>query len=430
LWLVLATVAGVLAAAAPAQAVPFVYVTNATSANVSQYDAAGGALAPLSPPTVGAGIGPPHSVAATHDGTSAYVSTSELYGTPEIEAMILEYSIEPGGSLTLRSSAPLPPNADPGALAASPDGRSLYVLDTAGSGAVIQYSVGAEGALTLKSPATVPAADPGRLAVSPDGRSVYVTNESEGSVSQYSVGADGALSPKSPAAVPAAECPGIPFGCTPIGVAVSPDSRSVYVANDPSLLGESGVISQYTAGTDGALSAKSPPTVPAGRNPFELAVTPDGQSVYVTDSEFDGTVLQYSVGADGTLSPKSPATVAAGRFPLGIAVTPDGQSVYAANAGDNTISQYRVDAGGGLSPRTPPTAPAGGNPLDIAVSPSPAEPPLPPSIRDCLNGGWREFGFNDLGECIRFAVLTRICEELERKGQQPPLCPPAPPRRS
>jgi hypothetical protein len=108
LWLVLATVAGVLAAAAPAQAVPFVYVTNATSANVSQYDAAGGALAPLSPPTVGAGIGPPHSVAATHDGTSAYVSTSELYGTPEIEAMILEYSIEPGGSLTLRSSAPLP----------------------------------------------------------------------------------------------------------------------------------------------------------------------------------------------------------------------------------------------------------------------------------------------------------------------------------
>ncbi len=405
-------------------------MTNAGSGNVSQYDAAGGGLAPLSPPTVGAGTGPPHSVAVSPDGKSAYVSTSELYGTPEIEAKVLEYSIGAGGLLTLRSSAPLPPNADPGALAVSPDGLSLYALDPAGNGAVIQYSVGTGGALTLKSPPTVPAADPARLAVSPDGRSVYVTNESgERSVFQYSVRADGTLVPKSPATVPTAACPGVFLGCAPIGVAVSPNSRSVYVVNDPSLAGASGVISQYTAGTDGTLSPKSPPTVPTGVNPFEVTVTLDGPSVYVTDSMHpQGTVLQYSVSADGTLTPKTPLAVPAGTGPLGLAVSADGKSVYAANAGDHTISQYRVDAGGALTPRTPPAAPTGENPVDIAVSPSPAEPPLPTSIRDCLSGGWRDFGFSSPGECIKFVVLTRICEALERQGKHPPFCPPAPPR--
>jgi DNA-binding beta-propeller fold protein YncE len=180
-----------LAAATPAQAAPFVYVTNANSGNVSQYDAAGGALVPLSPPVVGAGSGPPNSIALSPDGRSAYVSTNELYDTPEIEAAVLEYSIGAGGSLTLRASAPLPPNADPGALAVSPDGRSLYALDIAGVGAVIQYSVGTGGALTLKSPATVPTPQPNLLTVSPEGRSVYVTNgANERTVSQYSVNAD------------------------------------------------------------------------------------------------------------------------------------------------------------------------------------------------------------------------------------------------
>ena len=92
-------------------------------------------------------------------GESYLGALDAFYDTPEIEAKVLEYSIGAGGLLTLRSSAPLPPNADPGALAVSPDGRSLYALDPAGNGAVIHYSVGAGGALTLKSPPTVPAAN-------------------------------------------------------------------------------------------------------------------------------------------------------------------------------------------------------------------------------------------------------------------------------
>lgn len=66
-------------------------------------------------------------------------------------------------------------------------------------------------------------------------------------------------------------------------------------------------------------------------------------------------------------------------------------------------------------------------PGDIAVTDARA---LPSSIRDCLHGAWRDFGFKSLGACIKFALLNKVCEALERHGRHPPFCPPAPPRPS
>ena len=103
------------------------------------------------------------------------------------------------------------------------------------------------------------------VAVSPDGGSVYVTGGRQDlsgfSVSQYDVGAGGALSPKSPATVAT--------GRYPSGVAVSPDGGSVYV---PSELDDS--VFQYDVGAGGALSPKSPATVATGASPEGIAVSP------------------------------------------------------------------------------------------------------------------------------------------------------------
>ena len=54
----------------------------------------------------------------------------------------------------------------------------------------------------------------------------------------------------------------------------------------------------------------------AGAGPFGVAVSPDGRSVYVANAIGD-TVSQYDVGAGGALQPKTPATVAAGAGPTG-----------------------------------------------------------------------------------------------------------------
>ena len=88
-------------------------------------------------------------------------------------------------------------------------------------------------------------------------------------------------------------------------MAVSPDGRSVYVAN-----GDSGSVSQYDVGAGGALSPKSPATVATGGDPDGVAVSPDGRAS--TSPTSQRRVSQYDVGAGGALSPKSPATVAAG----------------------------------------------------------------------------------------------------------------------
>ena len=92
-------------------------------------------------------------------------------------------------------------------------------------------------------------------------RSVYVTNSNDNTVSQYDVGAGGALSPKSPATVAT--------GVAPQGVAVSPDGGSVYVANE-----SRDTVSQFDVGAGGALSPKSPATVATGAGSYGVAVSP------------------------------------------------------------------------------------------------------------------------------------------------------------
>ncbi len=237
---------------------------------------------------------------------------------------------------------------------------SVYVID----GAVSQYAIGAGGLLSPLTPASVAAgSSPSGVAVTHDGRSAYVTNVASATVSQYSIDPlTGALSPKTPASVAA--------GSSPSGVAVTHDGRSAYVVNDPGIQ-LNGTVSQYSIDPlTGALSPKTPASVPTGRAPQGVAVTPDGKSVYVTNTAAS-TVSQYSIDqVSGALSPKAPASVVAGSVPLAVAVTPDGKSAYVSNFGGDTLSQYSIDSlSGALSPKTPASVPGGSFPLAVAVTP-------------------------------------------------------------
>ena len=109
-------------------------------------------------------------------------------------------------------------------------------------------------------------------------------------------------------------------------------------------------------GAGGLLTPLSPPTVAAGFAAVEVAVSPDGGSVYVTNSGAD-SVSQYDVGRRRRASPKSPPAVPAGSAPFGVAVSPDGGSVYVANAiGDTSPSTTQVRAAR-FSPRARPRWP-------------------------------------------------------------------------
>ena len=173
---------------------------------------------------------------------------------------------------------------------------------------------------------------------------------------------------------------------------MSPDGRSVYVAN-----GGSDTVSQYDVGPGGVLSPKSPATVAAGAVPNGVAVSPDGRSAYVPNGLSD-TISQYDVSAGGALTPKNPATVATAAGPSGAAMSPDGRSLYFVAAG--SVSQDDIGPGGLLSPKTPATVATGGTPSEVVVTPLPR---IPTSNEQCMNNGWRTFPqFKNQGQCIAF----------------------------
>ena len=236
------------------------------------------------------------------------------------------------------------------AAAASPDRRSLYVINQT-SNTLSQFDIAADGTLTAKTPDSVTTGrSPVALAVAPDGGHVYVVNQGDETVSTYSVGASGTLTAVSSTAT----------GQGPLEMAMSPDGASVYITNF-----SGGSVSQYDVTTTGALAPKAAGPVAAGSRPAGIAVSRDGASVYVTNQLASGTVRRFSIDAEsGGLT--SQDTIGAGSQPRGMAVAAG--RLYVSNVGSNTISQYAADGAGALSQLAPPVS-ASGSPFGLALSP-------------------------------------------------------------
>ena len=364
-----------LVIAAPARAAdPFVYVASPLGNQLFQDGADDfGALTPLAPPTVSAGPRP-FDVAVSADGQSVYA-----VGIGGVS----QYDVGDDGTLSPKLTPTVAAGATPTSVAVSPDNRSAYVANL-GSGTISQYNIGPGGALFPKRVATValePNLSPNlptfplpvAVAISPDGKSVYVTSvpvanlTGTGAVYQFDVQVGGLLSPMSPAEVPT--------GNQPQGLAVNPDSKSVYVLNQAS-----DTISQYDVGTDGTLSSKDAGPIGAGDAPGNIAVSPDGLSAYVANfgdpALGGGSVTQYNIASDGSLTSKQPEMVLAGQNPYGVAVSPDGQSVYVTDfgsrsTGNGTLYQFDLGLHARLVPKDPPSLPlgAGANGGAVAVSP-------------------------------------------------------------
>ena len=297
---------------------------------IDQYDQGAGTLSPKNPQTVPVASGAA-GIAETPDRTS-------VYATGLFSPTILLFDVGTGGTLAPKATPTLslPGGGVPAGIAVSPDGQSVYVsfsgLVPPSSAGIAQYTVGAGGALTPKNPATVPAGSgpAGGVTVSPAGTSVYMANSGDGTVSQYNVGVGGRLSPKSPGAVGTA-------GTSPVTIALSPDGAYAWVTNFGSPTSGGGSVAQYTVRSNGTLSFNNPPTVPAGPNPFGIAVSPFG-NVYATSG---GAVFEFGVASGGRLVPENPPSVPSAAQSRGIALTPTivsaGPDVLYGTAGDDVI---------------------------------------------------------------------------------------------
>ena len=119
----------------------------------------------------------------------------------------------------------------------------------------------------------------------------------------------------------------VDVGDNPKGVAVTPDGESIYVAN----------YSDNTVSVVSRLSQTVVATIPVETGPYGIDVTPDGAQVYVTNLIDDSvSVIRTS---DNTVLTSIPLNQPS---PGSLAVSPDGQHVYAAHINPGLVSVIRT----------------------------------------------------------------------------------------
>ena len=145
---------------------------------------------------------------------------------------------------------------------------------------------------------------PAQMAVSPDRKSVYIANTGSDTVSVLNT-ADNTV----------ATTIALPRKSRPIGVALDPSGRYLYTAD-----GGSNRVSVLDTRTNRVVAS-----VRVGTQPLSVAVAPDGKTVYAANSGSDD-VSVIDAGTNRVVR-----AIPTGRFPSGVAVTRDGASVYVTN---------------------------------------------------------------------------------------------------
>jgi 6-phosphogluconolactonase (cycloisomerase 2 family) len=317
----------------------YAYVGVGDGGTVDQFQVAiDGTLTPLSPPTVAstAGNGPGWTVA---DPSGRYLFASGYVYPP----LISQFVIGAGGAVTPNSTATLSGGDGSYPFIFTPNGQ-FAIIPSGQSGTVSTYSLSSSGTLTLID--TVASCEtqvssggvPTSAATDPSGQFVYV-GCLDNAISEYSISASGALTPLAPnSSVPSADLP--------INLATSPKGF-LYVVNK----GAGTVTAFWIDESTGALAnAGSFPTgTGALSQPEWITFDPTGAYAYVTNLT-DDSVTQFTVNATtGALAMNGP-DVPTGQWPIQVIVDPSGKFAYVANSSDGTVSQFTITSTGALAP--------------------------------------------------------------------------------
>jgi 6-phosphogluconolactonase len=204
---------------------------------------------------------------------------------------------------------------------------------------------------------------PSALLFDPTQSFAFVANTGSDDVSTFTVNQDGSLA-AAPATTPVAS--GTTAATRPVALAIDPGAHFLFVANEGVFLNDPnlnvpGSVSVFSIGSGGALTAvagspfviqeTSPPllTTPNQPQPASLAVSNQGNFLYVADRN-NSTVVGYSFDASsGVLSPVPGQAFLAGNTPSAVFSPPAGNFLYVANSGSNDILAFTINDDGSLS---------------------------------------------------------------------------------
>lgn len=191
---------------------------------------------------------------------------------------------------------------------------------------------------------------PTALVVAPSGKALFVANSNPGNstvppaagnITSYTVKADGTLT-----AVSGSQ----PLGINPSDMAMDPAGHFLFVANQGVQSDASGTISVFSVQDTTLTEMFQTPTgtALAAAGPVAVAVTPDAKFLYVAN-QFDATVTEYKVDQNsGALTPVgAPYAVRTAPSALAIVLFPDtknptGEFLYVANTGSSNVSAFAI----------------------------------------------------------------------------------------
>lgn len=282
------------------------------------------------------------SIKVSPDGSTVYVTGNDACGHPVNSCYLTAaYDAATGAALWTQE---LPNNGQAASIAVAPDGSDVYVTGSAipkgladDQYSTVAYNATTGAAVWTASYAAAGTAYAGSVAVSPSGSAVYVTGQIQTKESDsYRTIAYSASS--------GARMWTQPFSVSkhgsPSSLAVSPDSATVFVTGTVGKgYGSYGTVA-YNA-TTGAQLWQALYRGPAGGDANDLAVSPDGSTVFVTGASYSATStgqpksqLQYATlaydagtGAQQWLTRTGNVTKGASSA-YAIAVSPDGSKLF------------------------------------------------------------------------------------------------------
>lgn len=255
------------------------------------------------------------------------------------------------GALNGIAGSPFASGNLPRALSATPDGKFLYVANSADNSLTAFAINSGSGVLSVVNgfPVALTSA-PTDVEVDPLGRFVYVAMPATG-ITAFKLNTDGTLTGRLDVTPP--------LGGKPTGLVVEKTGRFLYAAD-----GAQGVESYSINATTGALTALSPATTNVGTNPVAVAVDPSGVVLAVANHDSDN-ISTFAILANGTLAGGSGSPFNAASHPQALGFDPTGKYLYVANF-DATVTIYSLDSATPGKLTAAGTASAVTNPSGIA----------------------------------------------------------------
>lgn len=244
--------------------------------------------------------------------------------------------------------------------ASSPYPLTAYITDGSGPNVHrIQVTSPADFAIQPDFPVTSGSANVG-VAASPDGARVYAT------VDSLDTAETAVVDTASQQVLSMVQAPQSPAGAAPWGPAVTPDGRTVFVANadnsDASASNQPDSVSAIdVAANPPAATTISLASVAPNGEPLFVAVSPDGQTAYVSVSGPNVLVpISVQTETPGTPMPMAGTQANASCSPGGVAVTPDSRRILV-SCTDNAAADVVDAAAGTVTPIQLNTSSEGGS---------------------------------------------------------------------